>query len=44
MSHIATVITAAFEMRQLQCNIASLKEVQYTEIFDPGKNTNIHYI
>ena len=33
-SHIVTATTAAFEMRHLQCNMASLKE--YVKIFEPG--------
>ena len=53
-SHIATAITAAFEVKQLQCNIASLKEAQRIEnsiqeikniyiIFNCRKCTYIHF-
>jgi len=40
-SHVAAVTTAACEVRQLQCNIASLKQVQCVEIFNP-RNKRIY--
>jgi len=42
-SHIATATTAAFEVRQLQCNMAPLKEAQRVEIIQEIKKY-IYYI